>query len=94
MTENTQDEELTNGIGNAAKEQLKAFISRIERLQEDKDNVSADMKEVYAEAKAMGFDTKILRKVIAIRKIDKNEYQEQQALLELYLNSIGQSSYL
>ena len=61
---------------------------RIERLEEDKANVMADMKEVYAEAKSMGFDTKILRKVISLRKIDRRERQEADALLELYLGAV------
>ena len=78
----------TNGIGGAAKEQLKAFVARIERLDEDKKQVADDMKEVYFEAKAMGYDTKILRRVIALRKIDRNERQEIEALLELYLGAI------
>lgn len=77
-------------IGGVAKDQLKAFVSRVERLEEDKQAIMADMKEVYAEAKAMGFDTKILRKVIAIRKQDRNERAEQEALLELYLGALGE----
>lgn len=77
-------------IGGVAKDQLKAFVSRVERLEEDKQAIMADTKEVYAEAKAMGFDTKILRKVIAIRKQDRNERAEQEALLELYLGALGE----
>lgn len=78
----------SDAIGSAAREQLKAFVARIERLEEDKANVMADMKEVYAEAKSMGYDTKILRKVISLRKIDRNERQEAEALLELYLGAV------
>ena len=77
-----------DAIGGAAREQLKAFVARIERLEEDKANITADIKEVYGEAKSMGFDTKILRKVIALRKIDRNERQEAEALLELYLSQV------
>ena len=77
-------------IGTVAKDHLKAFVSRVERLEEDKQAIMADMKEVYAEAKAMGFDTKILRKVISIRKQDRNERAEQEALLELYLGALGE----
>ena len=73
----------------AAQGRLKSFIERIERLEEDKAAVSNDMKEVYAEAKGEGFDTKILRKVIRLRKQDKAERQEEEALIELYLSAIG-----
>ncbi|WP_412545464.1 DUF2312 domain-containing protein [Maricaulis sp. MIT060901] len=78
----------SDSIGGAAREQIKAFVARIERLEEDKANVMADMKEVYAEAKSMGFDTKILRKVITLRKVDARERQETEALLELYLGAV------
>lgn len=78
----------TDGIGGAAREQIKAFIARLERLEEDKKQVSEDMKEVYSEAKSMGFDTKILRKVISLRKVDARERQETEALLELYLGAV------
>jgi uncharacterized protein (UPF0335 family) len=67
---------------------LRAFVARIERLEEDKKAVTADIKEVYSEAKAMGFDTKILRQVVRLRKIDRNERQEAEALLELYLGAV------
>ncbi len=76
-------------MGGVAQDQLKAFVSRIERLEEDKANVMTDMKQVYDEAKAMGFDVKILRKVIRLRKMDRNERDEQEALLDLYLAAIG-----
>ncbi|MFT6474690.1 MAG: hypothetical protein ACJAUS_002415 [Qipengyuania sp.] len=78
----------SDAIGGAAREQLKAFISRLERLEEDKANLMADMKEVYVEAKCFGYDTKILRKVIALRKIDRHERQETEALLEMYLGAV------
>ena len=78
----------SDAIGGAAREQIKAFVARIERLEEDKQAVMADMKEVYAEAKSVGFDTKILRKVVALRKIDRHERQETEALLELYLGAV------
>jgi len=89
-----EQQEMTNGLQSAAQEQLKAFLARVENLEEDKKQVADDIKEVYAEAKAMGFDTKVLRKIVAIRKIDANEYQETKALVELYLNSVGLSSYI
>ena len=67
-----------------AKEQLKSFIDRIERLEEERAALSADIKEVYSEAKGTGFDTKIMRQIIRLRKMDRADYQEQQALLDLY----------
>jgi uncharacterized protein (UPF0335 family) len=67
-----------------AKEQLKSFIDRIERLEEERAALSADIKEVYSEAKGTGFDTKIMRQIIRLRKMDKADYQEQEALLDLY----------
>ena len=72
-----------------AKDQLKSVVERIERLEEEKAALAEDIKEVYAEAKANGFDTKILRTVIRLRKQDKNERQEQEALLDLYLQALG-----
>ena len=73
----------------AAQGRLKSFIERIERLEEDKAAVANDMKEVYAEAKGEGFDTKILRKVIRLIKQDKVKRQEEEALIDLYLSAIG-----
>lgn len=87
MSEATHEE--ADAIGANASAHLKAFVSRIERLEEDKKAVTDDIKEVYAEAKSMGFDTKILRQVIKIRKIDRNERQEAEAILELYLDAVG-----
>ena len=72
-----------------AKDQLKSVVERIERLEEEKAALAEDIKEVYAEATANGFDTKILRTVIRLRKQDKNERQEQEALLDLYLQALG-----
>ena len=80
-----------DNIGKATREQIKAFVSRIERLEEEKAGIAADIKEVYAEAKASGYDTKVLRKVIAIRKQDRQERQEQEAILELYLGALGEA---
>jgi uncharacterized protein (UPF0335 family) len=72
-----------------AQSQLKAIIERIERLEEDKAAVQNDLKEVYAEAKGNGFDTKVLRKVVRMRKQDKAKRQEEEALIDLYLSAIG-----
>ena len=69
--------------------QLKAIIERIERLEEEKKEVAEQIKEVYAEAKANGFDAKTLRKVVSLRKKPTEERQEEEALLELYLSALG-----
>lgn len=63
-------------------------MQRIERLEEEKSGIGQDIKEVYSESKAMGFDTKILRKVISLRKLDANDRAEQEALLDLYMGAI------
>lgn len=68
---------------------LKAFVERIERLEEEKASIAGDVKEVYAEAKAQGFDTKILRKVVALRKRDASERREEEEILDLYLQALG-----
>jgi len=72
-----------------ARDQLRAFIERIERLEEEKKSVSEDIKEVYAEAKGSGFDTKVMRQIVRIRKQDRNERAEQEAILDLYLHALG-----
>lgn len=69
--------------------QLKSLVERIERLEDDKAAISADIKEVYAEAKANGFDTKILRKVVALRKKEAAAREEEQSMLELYMAALG-----
>ena len=71
-------------------QRLKSFIERIERLEEEKKALGADVKEVYSEAKSGGFDTKIMRKVVAIRKMDKAEREEQEALVQVYLDAVGE----
>jgi uncharacterized protein (UPF0335 family) len=73
----------------SAQGKLKSLIERIERLEEDKAAVSTDLKEVYAEAKGEGFDTKIVRKVVRLRKQDKAKRQEEEALIDLYISAIG-----
>lgn len=76
-------------VGGIAGEQLLAIVTRIERLEEDKKALADDIKDVFAEAKANGFDTKTLREVIKYRKQDKAEREEREALLELYLAALG-----
>ena len=72
-----------------AKDQLKAFVERIERLEEEKKTISDDIRDVYAEAKANGFDVKALRSVVRLRKQDVEERKEQEAILETYLQALG-----
>jgi uncharacterized protein (UPF0335 family) len=69
--------------------QLRAIVERIERLEEEKKTIAADIKEVYAEAKGNGFDIKILRKVISLRKKDVNERQEEESMIDVYLAALG-----
>jgi uncharacterized protein (UPF0335 family) len=75
--------------GGVAADQLRALVERIERLAEEKAAIADDIKQVYAEAKANGYDTKILRMVIRLRKQDAAERQEQEALLDLYMHALG-----
>ena len=77
-----------NRTGTFASEALLSYVERIERLTEEVDALSEDRKEVYSEAKGTGFDTKILHRVIALRKMDKADRQEQAALLDLYMEAL------
>ena len=76
-------------VASVAADQLKSFVERIERLEEEKDTISSDIKDVYEEAKGNGYDTKILRQVIRLRRQDKSEREEMEALLELYMQALG-----
>jgi uncharacterized protein (UPF0335 family) len=75
--------------GGIAGERLRSFIERIERLEEEKAALASDIREVFSEAKSAGFDTKIMRQVLRLRKLDSAERQEQEALLDLYKQAIG-----
>ena len=75
-----------------AQDQIRAFIERIERREEEKQAIADDIKEIYAEAKGNGFDTKVLRQIIRIRKQDHAERMEQEALLELYMAALGMAA--
>lgn len=72
-----------------AKDHLKSFIERIERLEEEKKALASDITEVYSEAKGSGFDVKIMRQVVALRRLDTADRQEQEAILDLYLSALG-----
>jgi uncharacterized protein (UPF0335 family) len=75
-------------VGGIAGETLKKFVERVERLEEDRKAVAEDIKQVYAEAKSVGFDPKIMRKVIIIRKLDMDARAEQEALLDIYMHAL------
>lgn len=79
----------SNDVQGVAADQLLAFVERIERLEEEKKTIADDIKEVYGEAKGNGFDVKVLRRVIALRKQDMNERLEFEAVLDLYLHALG-----
>jgi uncharacterized protein (UPF0335 family) len=72
-----------------AKDQLKAFIERIERLEEEKKAIADDIRDVFAEAKANGFDAKAMRTIVRLRKQDSNERKEQETILETYMHALG-----
>lgn len=75
--------------GNTARNHLRAYIDRIERLEEEKAALMGDIREVYAEAKGAGFDPKIMRQVIRIRKMEPDKRQEQEYVLDTYLSALG-----
>ncbi|WP_218845599.1 DUF2312 domain-containing protein [Sphingomonas melonis] len=77
------------GGGQVAAEELRLLIERAERLEEEKKGISDDIKDVYAEAKGRGYDAAAIRKILAIRKKKKEEYQEEEAILEVYMQALG-----
>ena len=72
-----------------AKEHLRSFIERVERLEEERSALTADIREVYSEAKGVGFDTKIMRQIVRLRKMDTAEFQEHEGLLDTYKRAMG-----
>lgn len=88
--DNDRDNYQAVDFGANAQARLRSFVERIERLNDDRDAILADRKEVYAELKGEGFDAKIVRKLITIRRMDKAKRQEEEALLDLYLSAIGE----
>jgi uncharacterized protein (UPF0335 family) len=83
----TQDS--ARDVGGIAGQRLKAFIERIERLEEEKAALQEDIKEIYAELKGVGFDAKITRKIVKLRKMDKDKLAEEEEMLDLYRAAIG-----
>ena len=82
-------EALPPGASTVAGERLRSFIERIERLNEEKDAILSDQKEVYAEAKGVGFDAKTMRKIVSLRKMDTEKRRESEELLDLYKSAVG-----
>ena len=76
-------------VGGIAGAQLKSFIERVERLEDEKRALGEDIKEIYAEAKGSGFEPKIMRQIIKIRRMDKDEHDEQETLLDLYKRALS-----
>ncbi|MDI6838601.1 MAG: DUF2312 domain-containing protein [Rhizobiaceae bacterium] len=76
-------------VANVARDQLRAFVERVERLEEEKREISGFIKDVYGEAKAMGFDTKAIRRIVAIRKKSEDEWREEESILDSYLAALG-----
>jgi uncharacterized protein (UPF0335 family) len=76
-------------VGGIAGDQLRSYIERIERLEEEKAALAADIREIFSEAKGTGFDVKIMRQIIRLRKLDRDDRQEQEELLQLYQHAIG-----
>jgi uncharacterized protein (UPF0335 family) len=81
-------------VGGIAGDQLRTIIERIERLEEEKSGLAQDIREIFAEAKGNGFDTKTLRQVLKLRKMDVSERDEQEALLDLYMRALGMAPEL
>jgi uncharacterized protein (UPF0335 family) len=75
-------------VGGIAADRLRAFVERIERLEEEKAALVADIREIYAEAKGVGYDTKIMRQIVRLRKMDSQDRQEQEAILDLYRRAL------
>lgn len=80
---------MTETLGNNSQQQLRSIVERIEKLEDERDGISADIKDVYTESKGNGFDVKALRTIIRLRKQSQTERQEQEAILENYMQALG-----
>jgi uncharacterized protein (UPF0335 family) len=89
ISEVMQESAPAENLQGSAKDHLRAFIERIERLEEEKAALAEDIREVFAEAKGTGFDTKALRAIIRLRKLEDHERMEQEALLATYMHALG-----
>jgi uncharacterized protein (UPF0335 family) len=90
--QNSDPSEDVKDVGGVAGQRLKSFLERLERLEEEKAGVSEDIKEVYAEAKGVGFDVKIMRRIMKLRKMEPDKRREENELLELYMSAIGMAA--
>lgn len=90
MADGSSNVKASAAQGGVAAERLRSFIERVERLEEEKKGLSDDIKDVYAEAKGEGYETKVLRQIVRLRKMDRADRQEQEALLDLYLSALGE----
>ena len=91
-TRKTDNQRASDDVHGIARDQLRSFVERIERLEEEKKTIADDIKDVYGEAKGMGYDTKILRKVVARRKKDEQELMEEELIMDTYLIALGMIS--
>ncbi|WP_331283749.1 DUF2312 domain-containing protein [Kiloniella laminariae] len=97
VSDNSFDSDVSNSdaapvpgeIAGVTADRLRGFIERIERLEEEKKGLSDDIKEIYAESKSLGFDTKIMRKIVSLRKLETQERMEQEELIEVYKHALG-----
>lgn len=85
----TKQQPRSGDVGGVSGEHLKSFVDRIERLEEEIKAINEDKKDIYAECKGMGFDTKVLKRVIALRRRDQAEIDEEETILDLYLRALG-----
>ncbi|WP_308916758.1 DUF2312 domain-containing protein [Jannaschia sp. LMIT008] len=83
------DDVIEGGAGGVAAEELKQFVERIERLEEEKRDIADAIKEVFAEAKGRGYDTRVMRKVVALRRREPNDIAEEEAVMDLYREALG-----
>lgn len=83
-------DQMSDSLSETARDKLRLTVERIERLEEEKKEIAEQIKEVYGEAKALGYDTKALRTVVKLRKQDRQEREEQEAILEVYLDALGE----
>jgi uncharacterized protein (UPF0335 family) len=86
------DDGETADVGGVAGKRLRSFLERIERLEEEKTGLAEDMKEIYAEAKGVGFDVKTMRRILKLRKMEPEKRREQDELLQLYMSAIGMAA--
>jgi uncharacterized protein (UPF0335 family) len=89
MPKTIQKQKAASNVHDISGNRLKSFIERVERLEEEKKAISEDVRDVYGEAKATGFDPKIMRKIVSLRKTNLEKRREEQELLDLYMSAIG-----